>query len=216
MPPCRAGESRPGIGVGGGTSDMQNRALGMRAAVKSWGQPEPPVPDHVLAQRMRAKLGLYARHPSAIEVHVTDGGVVTLSGPVLKDEVDDICSAIQGMRGVSQIFNRMDRHASSQDVPVLQSAIGPKRGPRFAFMQTHWSPTARMAAALIGTAALLYGLSQRTVSATTLAASGLGLLLRSATNQEFARLLGWREAFERSDDAAHIRASSTLVPVGRG
>jgi hypothetical protein len=49
-----------------------------------------------------------------------------------------------------------------------------------------------MAAALMGTAALLYGLSQRTVGAATLAASGLGLLVRSATNQEFARLLNFR------------------------
>ena len=42
--------------------DMRNRAQGMGAAVKSWVQPEPPVPDHVLAERIRSKLGMFSRH----------------------------------------------------------------------------------------------------------------------------------------------------------
>src|SRR6185312_11134979 len=74
--------------AGSASRDVGNRASGMRAAAKSWAQAEPSVPDGVLARRIRAKLGLYARHPSAIDVHVTNGGIVTLSGPVLADEVD--------------------------------------------------------------------------------------------------------------------------------
>jgi hypothetical protein len=93
---------------------------------------------------------------------------------------------------VTQIFNRLEPHQSSEGVPALQGSTEPKPGPRNALMQSHWSPTVRMAAALMGTVALLYGLSQRTVGAATLAASGLGLLVRSATNQEFARLLNFR------------------------
>jgi hypothetical protein len=170
---------------------MQNRAKGMGAAVKSWIQPAVPVPDRVLAERVRAKLGLFSRHPSAIDVHATDGAV-TISGPILEDEFDGICSAVARIPGVRQVFNRLERHKSAQDVPALQGPVERKPGPRFALLQSNWSPTARMAAALLGTAALLYGLSQRTVGATTLAASGLGLLLRSATNQEFARLLNWK------------------------
>ena len=39
--------------LAGSTSrDVQNRAKGMEAAVKSWVQPEPPVSDHVLAERL--------------------------------------------------------------------------------------------------------------------------------------------------------------------
>jgi hypothetical protein len=81
--------------------------------------------------------------------------LVTISGHALEDEVDDICRAIQRMRGVSQIFNRLDRHRSPEHVPALQGSVGPKRGPRFAFIE----------------------------------------VLRSAANQEFARLLGCRDAF---------------------
>jgi hypothetical protein len=171
--------------------DAQNRAIGMGASAKSWVQPDAPVPDHVLVERIRAKLGLFARHPSAIDVHVADG-VVTLTGPVLDDEFDGISNAVARIPGVTQIFNRLERHRSSEHVPELQGLTERRPGPRFALMQSNWSPTARMAAALVGTAALLYGLSQRTVGAATLAVSGLGLLVRSATNQEFARLLNFK------------------------
>ena len=58
--------------------------------------------------------------------------------------------------------------------------------------QSNWSPTARTAAALMGTAAMLYGASRRTAGAVTVAASGLGLLVRSMTNQESRKLLNFR------------------------
>jgi hypothetical protein len=179
------------------TRDVQNRMIGMGASVRSWIQPGAPVSDEVLAERIRAKLGLSSRHPSAIDVHVTEG-VVTLTGPVLEDEFDCISHAIARIPGVAQVFNRLERHRSPEHVPELQGTTDGKPGPRFALMQSNWSPTARMAAALMGTAALLYGLNRRTVGATTLAASGLGLLVRSATNQEFGRMFGFREQFERA------------------
>ena len=168
----------------------RRRAL-VRAKGVRWSKttrPTPLVPDRILTERVRAKLVLFSRHPSAIDVHVADG-VVSLTGPVLEDEFDGICNATARISGVAQIFNRLERHQSPHDVPALQGPMEPKPGPRFALMQSNWSPAARMAAALMGAAALLYGLSQRTVGAATLAVSGLGLLVRSATNQEFARLL---------------------------
>jgi hypothetical protein len=168
--------------------DMQNRAKGMGAVAKSWIRPTPPVADRVLAERVRAKLGQLSRHPSAIDVHATDG-TVTLSGPVLEEEFDGICNTVARIPGVVQIFNRLERHKSPDGVPALQDPTERRPGPRFALLRSNWSPTARMAAAVVGATALIYGLSQRTVGAATLAASGLGLLLRSASNQEFARLL---------------------------
>lgn len=178
--------------VDNASRDMQNRANGMGSTALSSMQPTPPVSDRILAERVRSKLGQVSRHPSAIDVHAIDG-VVTLSGPVLEDEFDGISHAVASVPGVTQIFNRLERHESPDEVPALQGSTERKPSPRVAFMQSNWSPTARMAAALMGTAALLYGLSQRTVGAATLAASGLGLLVRSATNQEFARLLNLKE-----------------------
>jgi hypothetical protein len=105
-------------------------------------------------------------------------------------------STSRDVQNRTHIFNHMKPH-HSPDIPALQGPLGSKRGPRFTFMQSHWSPTARTAAALMGSAALFYGLSQRTVGSTTLAASGLGLLVRSATNQKFTRLLNFKEQGER-------------------
>lgn len=181
--------------AGSTARDVRNRARGMGATAKSWIQPAPPVSDQVVVERVRAKLGLYSRYPSAIKVHVRKGAV-TVTGPVLEDEFDSISGAIAHIPGVTQFFNHMERH-QAPDIPALQGPLGSKRGPRFAFMQSHWSPTARTAAALMGSAALVYGLSQRTVGSTTLAASGLGLLVRSATNQKFTRLLKFKEQGER-------------------
>ena len=178
--------------AGNTSRDLRTRAIGMGAAVRSWVQPDAPVPDQILAERVRAKLGLFSRHPAALYVHVKDG-IVTLTGPVLEDEMDGICAAIERIPGVTQMFNRLERHRSSEFVPELQGGMGQRTGARFAFMQSHWSPTARMAAALMGTAAVLYGLKQRTMGATTLAASGLGLLVRSATNQELSRLCNLKQ-----------------------
>lgn len=189
--------SRKTSDFAGSTSrDVRNHSIGMGAAVKSWIQPTRPVPDRILAERIRAKLGLLSRHPSSIDVHVTDG-VATLSGPVLEDEVASICTTIGKIPGVRQVVDRFERH-QSPDVPALQGSIERKPGPRVAFMQSNWSPTARMAAALMGTAAVLYGLNQRTVGATTVAASGLGLLVRSATNQDFSRLFNSTESFKEA------------------
>ena len=185
--------------AGSATRDVQNRVIGMGSTVRSWVQPDAPVSDQVLAERVRAKLGLFSRHPAAIYVHVKDG-VVTLTGPVLDDEMDGICAAIESIPGVTQMFNRLERHRSSDHVPELQGGREDRPGPRFAFMQSHWSPAARMAGAIMGTAALLYGLRQRTMGSTTLAASGLGLLVRSATNREFSRLcnLNFKEYLEKA------------------
>jgi hypothetical protein len=150
----------------------------------------PPAADRTLAERVRAKLGQCSRHSSAIDVHATDG-TVTLRGPVLEDEFDAICNAIARVPGVTQIFNRLERHGTP-DVPALQGAHERKPGPRFPLMQSNWSPTARTAGALMGTAAMLYGARRRTAGAATVAASGLGLLVRCMTNQEFGKMVNFR------------------------
>lgn len=183
--PGQAGETGQSDGT---ASDMLSRTVGIGGAAKSWVQPTPPISDRTLVERVRTKLGQFSRHPSAIDVHATDG-TVTVSGPVLEDEFDSVSNAIARIPGVAQIFNRLERHRTS-DVPALQAAQERKSGPRS--RQSNWSPTARTAAALMGTAAMLYGARRRTAGAATVAASGLGLFVRSMTNQEFGKLLNFR------------------------
>src|SRR4030095_2134002 len=98
-----------GESVGTAATDMRNRSVGIGEAAKSWVQPTPPISDRTLVERVRTKVGQFSRHPSAIDVHATDG-TVTVSGPVLEDEFDSVSNAIARIPGVAQIFNRFERH----------------------------------------------------------------------------------------------------------
>src|SRR5437868_2972955 len=67
--------------------DISHRAYGLLAeggSVLAGG----PVSDQALTERVRARLGRLVSHPGAIDVSAHDGEV-TLSGPVLADEVED-------------------------------------------------------------------------------------------------------------------------------
>jgi len=74
--------------------------------------------DDVLVERVRAELGHHVRHTSAIEVSAS-GGRVTLSGPVLAEEVDDVLTTTAAVRGVRGVENLLDVHESA-DVSALQ------------------------------------------------------------------------------------------------
>src|SRR5687768_17465265 len=65
--------------------DLRNRAQGIASSVQSTFRSEP-VDDQKLTERVRSKLGRVVSHPHAIGVTVLDG-VVTLSGPILTEEV---------------------------------------------------------------------------------------------------------------------------------
>src|SRR5690606_12527153 len=88
--------ARHGIGVGG--RDMRNRSVGTTAAMRSLFETRP-ADDYVLADRVRAALGRVVTHPASIHVETRDG-TVTLSGPVLADEVPLLLSTVRGVRGV--------------------------------------------------------------------------------------------------------------------
>ena len=168
--------------------DAQHRAQGLVSAMKSWVFPAAPLTDDGLIERVRAKLGMLVRHPRSIEVAARDS-TVTLSGPVLADEVDSLIAMVSRVPGVRHVENRLEVHEEAGDVPGLQG--GPSQGPRgdaFEFMQANWSPTARFMAGAAGGVAVVYGARRGTAVGAGLAALGVGLLAKGLTNQEFIRL----------------------------
>src|SRR5919106_5270599 len=68
--------------------DLMNRSYGTWAELRS-GFTDDKVSDQVLIERVRADLGGAVSHPRAIEV-AAEHGQVTLSGPILADEVDTL------------------------------------------------------------------------------------------------------------------------------
>ncbi|HET7550526.1 MAG TPA: BON domain-containing protein [Gemmatimonadaceae bacterium] len=103
--------------VRGRSADLRNRARGAAAELRNAGDDHPS--DAQLVARVRAELGHHVEHARAIDV-VAEQGRVTLRGPVLSNELDDVLSAARKVRGVEQVDNQLDVHATPGREPGLQ------------------------------------------------------------------------------------------------
>ncbi|MGH7233445.1 MAG: BON domain-containing protein, partial [Nitrospiraceae bacterium] len=81
--------------------DARNRSCGLFASVQSVFERKQPS-DRVLRERVRSKLGALVRHPSSIEV-TAENGHITLSGPILSQEVNRLLDQVRGVKGVTGI-----------------------------------------------------------------------------------------------------------------
>ncbi len=68
---------------------------------------------------MRSELGRVVSHPGPLVVAV-EHGVVTLSGPLLAIEREQLIGAVRGVRGVKDVEDRLEVHESATGVPGLQ------------------------------------------------------------------------------------------------
>lgn len=98
--------------------DLKWRAQGKVHETRARMQ-EHDVPDYILLERVRAQIGRPVSHPRALRVSV-DAGVVTLAGPILKDEVHDLLSRLRKVRGVRSIRNHLEPHSADEHIPALQ------------------------------------------------------------------------------------------------
>ena len=103
--------------------DIRNRAYGMVSETKALFRHEE-VTDDVLADRVRAKLGRYPIHIGAIEVSAHDG-VVSLTGPILADELPMVIRATKFVRGVKSVDNQLAVYTESGSEPSLQGQTEP-------------------------------------------------------------------------------------------
>jgi uncharacterized membrane protein len=177
---------RTGAAAGATARDVRNRALGTAAEVRGLFGREPGG-DRVVTERVRAEVGRWVSHPRALDVSVVDGRV-TLRGPILRPEVDALLRAVRGVPGVVAVDARLDPHETAGDIPALQGGV--PREPRPEWMQSHWSPAARLAAAAAGGSLALFGAARRGGVSTVAGLAGLGLLVRGLTDLEWRRLLG--------------------------
>ena len=103
--------------------DIRNRAYGMVEETKALFRHEE-VTDDVLTDRVRAKLGRYHVHIGAIEVRAHDG-VVTLTGPILADELPTVLRAARFVRGVKDVDNQLAVYTEGRSEPSLQGEPQP-------------------------------------------------------------------------------------------
>ena len=167
--------------------DLAHRAAGTAARMRG-ALRRRPVDEVVLVERVRAHLGRVVSHPHAIDVKAMNGRV-TLSGPVLQAEVNQLLRAVERVDGVHEVVNALEEHKEPGNVPALQGGSTP-RPPRPDIWQRQWAPTTRLYVGTAGAAAAGYGASRRDMPGAILAAIGVGLVARAATNLEMRRLTG--------------------------
>jgi uncharacterized membrane protein len=169
------------------TRDLRNRTRGTLAEATAMLS-EREAPDWILEERVRAELGRVARHSRAIEVSASQGSV-SLSGPILADDVERVLSRAAAVRGVKGVDNHLDVHQTSADIPALQGN-SPLREPRMEFAQENWSPTARLLAGVGGGFLTIYGRARRGLIGTAMSLAGMSLLARGVANMDLQRLFG--------------------------
>jgi hypothetical protein len=166
--------------------DLQDRAYGLFAELTGAFRTDM-AGDDVLVQRVRSKMGRYISHPAAIDVSA-QGGTICLSGPILADEVDDLFCAVRSVRGVRDIEDHLDVHASA-DISALQGGV-PRTGEPFEFMQENWSPTAKLLAGMAGATLMTKFLARRSPISLLLGMAGAVIAVRTLATQDGGRPFG--------------------------
>lgn len=164
--------------------DLRNRTRGVLS--EAIGSLEENVPDSVIEQRVRSRLGQVVRNPGVVEVSV-DQGQVTIQGQVLADEHDFAVAYLASTRGVREFVDRFEVIQKPEDVPGLETG-GPPPKPKFELMQENWSPTARLFTTAGGGMLALYGMIRRGFVGSIMALSGLALATRGITNTNLKEL----------------------------
>ena len=136
--------------------DLQNRAIGAVSELRS-GFANDTASDAVIDARVRAELGRVSSHPGSIST-VSTNGCVTLSGPILGSEYNQVLRAIGAVRGVCDVTDNLDVYESADGVPALQ---GGSVRPGQTWLRGSWAPTTQLAAAAAGLAAAAYIRNQR-------------------------------------------------------
>jgi uncharacterized membrane protein len=167
--------------------DLRNRARGVAHEVRSRFTREE-VPDEILCERVRSRLGWAVSHPGAVEVSALSGRV-TLSGAVLEREYVRLLRTVWAVRGVADVEDRLAVYESAAGVSALQGG-GRARGRRFGPWQENWPPGVRVIMGTMGGALLINALAGRRGALGLL--GGLGGAALIARSMPIDRLVGVR------------------------
>lgn len=132
--------------------DLGHRTAGVVARLRALARRDEGVDDRVLAERARATLGRVVSHAHALAIDASRG-VVTVSGPILRDEMRLALKTLTHVPGVRRVVNALEPHPAPRRIPAL---LGDRR---LAWARHRGGGAARMAAALAGVAGV--GLAAR-------------------------------------------------------
>jgi hypothetical protein len=110
-----------------------------------------------------------------------ENGTVSLEGPVLASEVENLRKSVRSTAGVRALEDRLEVHERPHDVPGLQ-------GPRRRNVPRRWSPAARLVAGSAGAATALVAAHRLAVLPRALGVLALGALAAAVANVERTRM----------------------------
>ena len=169
------------------TRDLGNRANGWRAQARHMvGRDGKEVDDDMLVAHVRQKMGRATSHARALHVQAQQG-VVSVSGPVLAHEAQDVLDAVRRVAGVREVVDELQPHDTAKNISSLQGS-GRVRGNGAAALRENWTPASRALAALGGGTLGMMGLARHTRASMLLGAAGLGLMMRGMSNKPLKRL----------------------------
>ena len=163
--------------------DLSNRVQGAAASAGKSLQPEHPS-DEVLASRVRSRIGRACSHPGALQVEAR-GGRITLRGPLLSGEFEDLLTAVLNTRGVREVDNQLDIH-HRPDIPPLQSAGRARSHAN----RIGWKPANRLLGGIAAGGLLSYGFLRGGFVGAAAKLAGFAGLARAASNNTLGSLVG--------------------------
>jgi uncharacterized membrane protein/osmotically-inducible protein OsmY len=162
--------------------DSRNRLTGVLEETKRLVESES-IDDRILEDRVRTAVGRSSSHPN-VEV-IVEKGCVTLLGPVVDREEKPVLKAARSIRGVVGVNNRMRPYKPLDTMPTQQP-----KPEQLDIMHAHWAPATRVLVGAVGAALIGTGVRAGGLRGVVPRFAGLALILRSATNTEFKRLVG--------------------------
>lgn len=180
-----------------GVRDLRNRSFGAVAEARSHFTADE-ANDQVIVDRVRSRMGRWISNPRAISVKSLEGAV-TLSGPILRAEVDGLLGAVASVRGVREVIDHLEVHDEAGGHPALQAAET-RPGELPEFHQANWSPATKL---MLGTAGAVAGLAlirRSGLMLPALAMTGAAWALSQAEGDPLADLADrWRELGDHLD-----------------
>jgi uncharacterized membrane protein len=171
-------------------SDLRNRVTGILAEGMAMIN-EQGVPDNVLEQRARARMGFLTSHPGAVEVRVQNHRAI-LTGDILASEVDGLVKGVQHVRGIQDVQNDLRVHQSAGNIPSLQGE-GWMPGQNGA---VGWSPSTRLLAVIGAAYLFLYGTARGGLIGLFARFGGLFIGARALTNMNVRQMTGMNQVGE--------------------
>lgn len=203
--------NKTGDAIGVTSRDISHRTRGLVSGLTTLFSDDQAT-DEVIVARVRSKMGRVVSHPGSVEVTASQGRV-TLSGPILTAEARDLLKCVSSVKGVESVESRLELHDTADNVPGLQG--GSRRpGQRFEFMQTNWSPAARLVAGTVGGTMMLYCSKRQDAVGMGLGTLGFTLFMRSLTNRELKRMVGMGGGREGTENQENVNTPGDEADSG--